>query len=87
VISNIKIENSFSNGLSVIAKNETGKMSVLSNAVLQNVTISGNGIGVQGKHGLFISSDAHGSLVIKKSNISDIKNESENFSIVSTETK
>ncbi len=77
-ISNVNIGNSLSNGLSVIAKTETG---ALSNAILQNVTISNYGIGVQGKHGLFISSEAHGSLAIKKSNIPDIKNESESFSI------
>jgi hypothetical protein len=38
-ISNINIENSLSNGLSVIAKNEAEKMGVLSNAILKNVTI------------------------------------------------
>jgi hypothetical protein len=81
-ISNVNIENSLSNGLSVIAKNEPGKIGVLSDAILQNVTISNNGIGAQGKHGLFISSGAHGSLVTKNSNISDIKNESESFTII-----
>ncbi len=81
-INNVHIENSLSNGLSVITKNEPGKMGVLSHAILQNVTILNYGIGVQGKHGLFISSDAHGSLVIKKSTISDIKKESGHFSIV-----
>jgi hypothetical protein len=81
-IKDVNIENSLSNGLSVIAKNATGQIGLLSNAIFQNVTISNYGIGVQGKHGLFISSNAHGSLVIKKSNISDIKNEAENFSIV-----
>src|SRR5258708_10391315 len=81
-INNLNIENSLSNGLSVIAKNETGKMGVLSNAALQNVNISNYGIGMKGKHGLFISSDAHGNLGIKKSNIPEIKNESESFSIV-----
>jgi Pectate lyase superfamily protein len=81
-INNINIESSLSNGLSVIAKNETGKMAVLSKAILQNVTITNYGIGVRDKHGLFISSDAHGSLGINKSNISDIKNDSEDFSIV-----
>jgi hypothetical protein len=81
-IKNLNIENSLSNGLSIIAKNEAGKIGVLSNAILQNVNISNYGIGAKGKHGLFISNDAHGSLVIKKSNIPEIKNESANFSIV-----
>lgn len=81
-INNLNIENSLSNGLSVIAKNETGKIGVLSNATLQNINISNYGIASKGKHGLFVSSDAHGNLGIKKSNISEIKNESENFKIV-----
>jgi hypothetical protein len=81
-INNVNIKNSLSNGLSVIAKNEPGKTGVLSNASLQNVTISNSGIGVQGKHDLYISSNAHGSLVIKKSSIADSKNESENFKLL-----
>ena len=80
-INNVHIENSLSNALSVIAKNDTGKIGVLSNAILQRVTISKDGIGVPGKHDLFISVDAHGGLVIKNSTIADIKNESGNFSI------
>jgi hypothetical protein len=80
-ISNINIGNSLSNGFSVIAKNEVGKMGALSNATLQKLNISNYGLGAKGKHGLFISSDAHGSLVIKKSNIPEIKNESGDFNI------
>jgi hypothetical protein len=80
-ISNVNIGNSLSNGFSVIAKNEAGKMGALSNATLQKLNISNYGLGAKGKHGLFISSDAHGSLVIKKSNIPEIKNESGDFNI------
>jgi hypothetical protein len=81
-INNVTIENSLSNGLSVIAKNAEGKMGVLTNAVLQNVTVSNYGIGAKDKYTLFVSNDAHGDLVIKKSTISGIKNESADFSIV-----
>jgi hypothetical protein len=81
-INNVHIANSLSNGLSVIAKNETGKMGVLSKAILRHVTITNYGIGVQGKHGLFISGDAHGRLVINNSTIGDIKNDGEDFSLV-----
>jgi hypothetical protein len=81
-MNNLNIEDNLSNGVSIIAKNATGKIGVLSDAILQNVNISNYGIGVKDKHGLFISGDAHGSLVIKNSNISEIKNESGNFSIV-----
>ncbi len=80
-INNLNITNSLSNGLSVIAKNESDKIGLLSDDTLQNVNISNSGIGVSGKYGLFINSAAHGSLIIKKSNIPVIKNESENFTI------
>lgn len=81
-INNLNIENSLSNGLSVIAKNENEKVGVLSNATLKNINISTYGIGAKDKHGLFISKDAHGSLIIKDSHLPDIKNESNNFNLV-----
>jgi hypothetical protein len=49
--------------------------------MVQNVNISNSGIGVKGKYSLFINSDAHGSLIIKKSDIHEIKNESETFTV------
>jgi hypothetical protein len=81
-MNNLNIENSLSNGLDVIAKNENEKIGVLSNTILQNINISNYGIGEKGKHGLFISSGAHGSLAIKRPNIPEIKNESGNFTII-----
>jgi len=81
-ISNLNITNSLSNGLSVIAKNGPGKIGSLSDATVQHINISNSGIGVKGKYSLFINGDAHGSLTVKKSDIHEIKNESENFTIV-----
>lgn len=81
---NINIENSLSDGLSVIAKNADGKMGVLSNAVLKNIKIGSYGLGVKDKHGLWIANDAHGSLILTKSNIADMENESKNFVIHQT---
>ncbi len=78
-ISNLNIENSLSNGLSVVAKNEGEKVGVLSNTILKNINISTYGIGTKDKHSLFISKDAHGSLVIVRSNIPNMKNESSSF--------
>ncbi|MDQ2720430.1 MAG: right-handed parallel beta-helix repeat-containing protein [Bacteroidota bacterium] len=80
-MNNINIENSLSDGLSVIAKNVDGKISVLSNAVLENIKIGSYGIGTKAKHGLWVANDAHGSLTLKNSTISEMKNESENFVI------
>jgi hypothetical protein len=80
-LSNLIIEKSLSNAISVIAKNIPGTTNNLSGVTLQNVTTSHNGIAVGGKHGLFISGDASGGLEIKQSHITDIKNESSAFTI------
>jgi len=81
-INDINIKNSLSNAINVIAKNESGEISTLSDCSLQNLKISNYGIGDKGKHGLYISTDAQGSLIIRKSIIPEIKNESKNFTIV-----
>ncbi|TWJ04674.1 pectate lyase-like protein [Mucilaginibacter frigoritolerans] len=81
-ISNLIIENSLSNAISVIAKNEPDKVGELSNTTIKSVTVKSYGIGVNGKHGLFISADAHGSLTVIQSKVDGIKNESGNFTIV-----
>jgi hypothetical protein len=80
-ISNIDIENSLSNGIAVIAKNEPDKVGILSSVMLTNVNVLNYGVGILGKHALFISNGAHGSLTVEKSKISDIRNESDTFSI------
>lgn len=80
-MNNLTIENSLSDGLSVIAKNAGEKIGVLSNAILKNIKISRYGIGAKGKHGLWIASDAHGSLTLAQSHISEMKNSSKNFTI------
>ncbi|HTI07248.1 MAG TPA: glycosyl hydrolase family 28-related protein [Puia sp.] len=80
-INNIRIENSLSNGISIMAKQQTGNIGVLTNASLKNISILNYGVGVKSGHGLFISADAQGSLDVNKSNILELKNESENFSV------
>jgi hypothetical protein len=81
VISNLTIENSLSNAISIIAKNEADKVGVLNNTTIKNVTVNKYGIGVRGKHGLFISADTHGSLTLDQSNVNGIKNESGSFTV------
>jgi hypothetical protein len=80
-LDSLTIENSLSNGLSVVAKNTDGNIGALTDAILQNVKITTYGIAVKGKHGLFISGEAHGALAIRRSEISDIRNESGGFTI------
>jgi hypothetical protein len=80
-LNNLSIENSLSNGLSIVAKNADGKTGMLSNATLQNVNILNYGLGAEDKHALFISAGAHGSVAIISSNIPEIKNDSANFTV------
>ena len=80
-LKHLTIENSLSNGLSVVAKNTDGNVGALTNATLQNVRITTYGIGVKGEHGLFISGEAHGALAVHGSDVGDIRNESSSFTI------
>ena len=80
-INNLTITNSLSNSISVIAKNEGEKVGVLSNTVLKNISVSTYGIAANDKHDLFISANAHGSLVIINSHFPDLKNESKSFAL------
>ncbi|HVD98071.1 MAG TPA: glycosyl hydrolase family 28-related protein [Cytophagaceae bacterium] len=80
-MNDLAIENSFSDGLSVIANNDKDKFGTLSNVVLKNSKIGKYGIGAKDKHGLWIQKGAHGSLTIENSQISEMKNESGDFTI------
>ena len=80
-LKHLTIENSLSNGLSVVAKNTDGNVGALTNATLQNIRITTYGIGVKGEHGLFISGEAHGALAVHGSDVGDIRNESSSFTI------
>ncbi|HTB53577.1 MAG TPA: glycosyl hydrolase family 28-related protein [Ferruginibacter sp.] len=81
-INDLHIENSLSNAISIIARNEKDKIGILSNVTLTNITIVNYGIGTTGKHALFISKDAQGSLLIKKSIIPESDNQSKNFTLL-----
>jgi hypothetical protein len=78
-LSNLRIENSLSDGLSIIANNVNGQMGSLSNALVKNISITTFGIGAKGRHGFWIQDQAHGSLTLVNSSISEQKNESGSF--------
>ena len=81
-MNNLNIENSLSDGLSIIAVDEKDHAPVLSNTVFKNINISTYGIGAKGKHGLWVSNNVHGSLTLIGSTISETKNESPDFNLV-----
>lgn len=56
---------------------------MLSKARIDRLTIQGVGLGVSGRHQLWVQEDARGSLAITRSRIADIANQSSDFSILS----
>lgn len=80
-ISNIAIEDSISDGLSIIVPREIGQSRRLSNTRLERITITNSGTGVPGRHDLWVNGHAAGSVTIVGSRIADVKNESPGFQI------
>ena len=81
-ISNVNIEDSLSDGFSVVAPGNKHGQGTLSNTRLENVNIPDYGIGTDSRHGLWIRDDARGSLNLINSKIADIQNSSTNFTII-----
>jgi len=82
VIKDIKIRNSLSNAVSVIAKNKDNMVGTLNNAQLQNINIENYSVGVKNKYALYVSNGAKGYLNINKSNLSKIYNNSSEFKVL-----
>lgn len=81
-ISDVRIEESLSNGFDIVAPGSKKGQGTLSNTLLQNIDISDFGIGTSGRHGLWVRDDAVGSLTIVDSKIPNVKNSSTRFEIV-----
>lgn len=82
-LSNLNIENSFSDGLSVISKSVEGQTGELLNTEIRNVSIPDCGLGVAGKHRFWIQNGTKGRLAIYNSDIAGIiTNESDQFVII-----
>jgi len=77
----LSILDSLSDGLSIVAPGSKNGQGMLSDANLDSVHITHYGIGVPARHGLWIRSDAQGSLTIRNSGISESKNDSKDFVI------
>jgi hypothetical protein len=81
-ISDVRIKDSISDGLSVVAPGSKKGQGTLSDARVESIDIPNCGAGTQGRHGLWVRDDAVGSLTIVNSTIVDFKNSSTNFKIV-----
>jgi hypothetical protein len=80
-IRNVNLEDSISDGLSIVAPGSKMGQGTLANASLTGVDIPNYGIGVKHRHGLWIKSDACGSMTISNSTIVEYKNSSSRFTI------
>jgi hypothetical protein len=78
-ISNVNIQDSISDGVTVVAPGSKKGQGTLSNVRLENVNVSSYGIGAESRHGLWVRNDASGGLTLVGSKISDVENSSANF--------
>lgn len=78
-ISNINIQDSISDGLTVVAPGSKKGQGTLSNVRLENVNVSSYGIGADSRHGLWVRNDASGGMTLVGSKIADVENSSANF--------
>ncbi len=82
-VSNLTIEDSLSDGLSIVAPGSKNRQGTLSNVQLKDVNIPNFGLGAaDSSHGLWVRDDVYGSVTIINSKIADIQNSSTNFTIL-----
>ena len=74
-ISAIRIEDSISDGFGVFATGFRKEPRTLSECRLENIEISNCGIGVEGRHALWVNETAQGRLTLAHSKIADPKND------------
>jgi hypothetical protein len=80
-IRDLNIQDSLSDGLSIVAPGSKHNQGRLADARLTGMDIPNYGIGVQKRHGLWIRKDAQGSITITKSKIVEYKNSSSDFTL------
>jgi hypothetical protein len=81
-ISQVDIQDSISDGLTIVAPGSGKGEGTLSKARLEEVHISNSGIGVSSRHGLWIRGDVAGGLTLVNSKIGDMQNDSTAFTIL-----
>lgn len=82
-ISNVNVEDSISDGFSIVAPGSKRGQGTLSNASIEDVNIPNCGTGTDGRHGLWVRDAADGSLTMVNSRVVSIQNDSSHFRIVS----
>ena len=80
-IREVDIRDSFSDGLTIVAPGAAKGQGTLSHARLEKVNIPNFGIGVSGRHGLWVRQDAVGELTVTNSRIADVQNDAGAFTL------
>jgi hypothetical protein len=80
-VSQVEIRDSISDGISVVAPGRAKGEGTLSDAVLEDVTVAGVGLGTPGRHSLWIREDAAGGLTLIRTQLAGVHNESGSFKI------
>ena len=81
-ISKVQIVDSISDGFSVIARAESSQPRALSESRLVDSRISGYGIGIAGRHGLWVGPKVRGALLVENCDVPEWKNDSLDFAII-----
>ncbi|HVZ66584.1 MAG TPA: glycosyl hydrolase family 28-related protein [Lacunisphaera sp.] len=80
-VSGVEIRDSLSDAIAIIAPGAAQGHGRLEDTVLKNVAVDVVGLGVDGRHGLWIRNDVSGGLVLAGTHVADVKNESDRFRI------
>jgi len=80
-VSRVEICDSFSDGFTVVAPGQDKGQGTLSDARFEDVRVKGVGLGVPGRHDLWIRADATGGLTLVRARLQDISNEASRFHI------
>lgn len=83
-VRNVELRDSISDAISVVAPGRAKGEGTLANTVLEHVTVDGFGLGVRGRHGLWIRQDVAGGLTWIGTPVADVSNESADFKILSS---
>ena len=80
-MSGVEIWDSFSDGISIVAPGRAKGQGMLSSAIFEDVNVRNVGLGLANRPGLWIRKDVEGDLRIVRSQLGEVRKESEAFQL------
>ncbi|EDY81124.1 hypothetical protein VDG1235_741 [Verrucomicrobiia bacterium DG1235] len=80
-VSKVEIRDSFSDGLTVVGPGSKNGQGTLSNTRLEELVVTGVGLGTKKSHDVFVRKDAMGGLTLVDCELEDLKNASKHFTV------